>query len=305
MNKDNTPPPPSSDTPQGEESSVLSSVFALIAEVARQLRDLKAHERSFNDGFLAKKIHGQMRLRKTSLKAVWLEFGRTMLFNETLKDPVFWYLCESRGKNVSQIRITEQEWTGIIRDLPREESERQLTRAADWVESALTATGYTVFKECKQVFDKDELTRMIFTAVHEAKGSDSPEATTRFRSRLDFIRDKNQIRSVDGHPLTSKAWQQEDTKDWRHERLDQWLFSIWPLVRHGHWNHQELLRVIDKRFPPARDYYPCQDANELAKHCRGQLGLRIGAKKGRPHHRNCVPGEDIALLFRFSNEGRL
>ncbi len=164
-------------------------------------------------------------------------------------------------------------------------------RLLKWALARLSWHFYQTKKDCPDWAHDDP----GMAAAATAGWLQSKQSTLNDPKAVEFTR--NIARVAPNEWRMFKKWRDKpEAPRWRHRKADSWLMLIWPLVAEHGWTYRDVLEVMKRKFPAATGY-PLESAEDLAKHCREQLELRVVTGRGKIKKPTSYSKQDFPPLF--------
>lgn len=285
------------------EHAFLRACSQIACEMAKE-----PHERDLQSGSMAKALFLKVKKANLSEIEIWngllpfcLVQGRSWrLLNQPegyyfdLTWPLLWFAESLPPDQKHQISISLKDWPKLIEEHSRNRQREDITRFCNWIEAWAAWEAYSLYKTNKNCFQKDDFASLINQLVEQLNGA-RPSISNREREDLFQAGGRALIHEYGKNIPTYEAAKLHHPKPaqrWQHERLDGWLFRIWPLVKHKQWTVKQILSVLHHvhasvpTHPVFDDSWgknPFTDSKALDKHLGAVLGLRCAdMPKGVP-----------------------
>jgi hypothetical protein len=166
---------------------------------------------------------------------------------------------------------------------------RSLERLCEWLDAVIHLQTHSLWfasPDCfHPVVEKRRLAASDLAQPYIAQMSD----TTSMRPYLE------PAHSPRFKPLPESAPKHTPPGDWPFPKFDEYVISLWPLLKLHSWSAAELLEAISFARLPATAY-PCQDPDALVAYCADSLGLHL-PPVDHPDRHSATPGYDFVKRF--------
>jgi hypothetical protein len=228
----------------------------------------------------------------------WPEPQSPHTYNFDWQTPCAYVLERHDFQGEFKVELSLRLWEDLIKNFGKPEIRKEIQRVCDWFESQAALSAYCIYKLNKNCFQEDAfkawINRLIQKIELRVPFVTPTERDVLFRGGLDDL--KYGFGKEGVTDWEAAKFHDPKPSKWEHDRLDKWLFQIWPLVKHYDWTMKEISAVIQEKSEKKIrtnlevdfEKYPCKSPDTLGQHCRLVLGLRhedrpLGKPSSREH----------------------
>ena len=257
-----------------------------------------SRQRNLITGAMGKQIRKQAKRQKLPVREIW-----TALFEALMQDvssrlegglpadtsmmSAFWFYLMEREDSTDPDRMKchlagPAQWADLVEGKEGAKIWKEVKWLCDWIEADFALSTYCSRRMNKNTVKDDQFTRDATLAVTWALGDPEAGHDKSWKKEMGWLSGKYERKSPEKTAEVIKA--RNHVKKGNEppvQRVDIWLFRIWPLVLHWRWNRGDIWRIL-KEIAPENTAKPFEHTDESTGGCVLflNLGLRGGEERG-------------------------